>query len=74
MDVKYIMKECCLDIWYETNVVIRMITWEHVREEKMDGYSQEDMFPISYTCPSCGRKWSNKKGILAYVGGLMLVQ
>jgi hypothetical protein len=55
------MKPCCIDIWFETNVVIRMTTWEITRLEwKGDRYSQ-DIFPISYTCNVCGNKWSNDR-------------
>lgn len=53
------MKECCLDTWYETNVAIRMVTWELVRPNGGDAYSQDEQFPISYTCHSCGRKWNS---------------
>lgn len=59
-----IMKECCLDIWFETNLAIRMVTWEITRPlHGGDKYSQDEMFPISYTCPWCGRKWSNRDNV-----------
>jgi hypothetical protein len=55
------MKKCCLETWWETNVVIRMISWEITRKEwGGDRYSQ-DIFPISYTCYKCGRKWNEKR-------------
>lgn len=63
------MKECCLDIWFETNLAIRMITWELTRPQQGDKYSQDQMFPISYTCPSCGRKWSNGRGKISMMYG-----
>ncbi len=54
------MKPCCLEIWYETNVVIRMITWEITRlEHKGDRYSQDELFKINYTCNVCKKRWSN---------------
>lgn len=62
------MKECCMDIWYETNVAIRMITWEHTRSE--NGEHSQDEFPISYTCPTCGNKWSNINGVLCQIADL----
>lgn len=55
------MKGCCLDTWFETNLVIRMITWEIMRLEGDDASkSQDQFFPISYTCFKCGRKWNNE--------------
>lgn len=53
------MKDCCLEIWFETNLAIRMITWEHIRSEY--GYdpplSQDRLFPITYYCPTCKRRF-----------------
>ena len=55
-------KECCLDTWYETNSVIRMITWEIMRKAGDDASkSQDEFFPISYTCFKCGHKWGNRQ-------------
>jgi len=56
------MKDCCLDTWYETNVVIRMITWEIMRKEPGGDarWSQDQLFPISYTCYKCKTKWNSR--------------
>jgi hypothetical protein len=52
-------KKCCLETWWETNLAIRMISWEITRKEwGGDRYSQNIM-PISYTCYKCGKKWKN---------------
>jgi hypothetical protein len=54
------MKDCCLEIWFETNLAIRMITWEYTRKKYGgDRYSQDQMFSISYTCPICNERWNN---------------
>ena len=56
------MKECCIDTWFETNLVIRMITWDIMRKtEEGDAHlSQDELFPISYTCYKCGHKWDSE--------------
>lgn len=62
------MKSCCLDTWFETNLAIRMITWEIMRLEEGDdaSRSQDEFFPISYTCFKCGQKWNNEGNKLVY--------
>jgi hypothetical protein len=58
------MKKCCFETWWETNVAIRMISWEITRKEwGGDRYSQ-NIFPISYTCYKYGRKWSNLTSLI----------
>lgn len=52
-----LQRECCMTTWWETNVAI---SWEITRKEwGGDRYSQ-NIFPISYTCFKCGRKWKDK--------------
>lgn len=60
------MKDCCLDIWFETNLVIRMITWEHMRLEGDDASkSQDEFFNITYYCSKCKKRFGRQ--IVSYI-------